>query len=144
MKITFSLLSIFLSLLVFPQKKILTHADKELWHTIEDEAISPDGNFVIYSLVKGEKDSYLKIKRSNALPVFEYDRGSNGQFSFDSKFAFFTIKAWKDSITELKRKKVKKDKLPKDSLGIFNLSDNSLMKFADIKSYKIPKNGPDI
>ena len=39
----------------------------------------------------------------------------------------------------MKKRKVKKDKLPKDSLGVFNLKTKSLTKIGNIKSYKIPE-----
>ena len=85
-----------------------------------------------------EKDNFLRINNSKSKTVFSYNRASRGKFSYDSKFAFFSIKPWKDSITELKRKKVKKNKLPKDSLGIYDLKIKSLTKIGNIKSYKTP------
>lgn len=139
MKAIIPALLICITISSFAQKKVLDHADKEIWNTIKNESISPDGNFIIYSLEKGEKDNHLKLKDTKGSSVFEYARGQKGQFSYDSKFVFFTIKAWKDSIFEMKRKKVKKDKLPKDSLGIFNLENRTLTKLSNVKSYKIPE-----
>ncbi|MDJ0646870.1 MAG: prolyl oligopeptidase family serine peptidase [Flavobacteriaceae bacterium] len=139
MKTTLTSLFICLTAFSFAQKKILSHSDKEIWNAIKNETLSPNGNYIMYSLERGEKDNFLKIKDSKANSILEYDRGQKGQFSYDSKFAFFTIKPWKDSINELKRKKVKKDKLTKDSLGIFNLNEGLLTKIANIKSYKIPE-----
>lgn len=121
------------------QKKILDHDDFGLWSTIEDEAISPDGKHVLYSLEKGEKDHFLKIQDAKGNFVLEYDRGQKGHFTHNSQYVIFTIKAWKDSVAAMKRRKVKKDKLPKDSLGIFNLGTKGLIKFANVKSYKIPE-----
>lgn len=127
------------SLLIFSQKKVLDHADLELWNTVENESISPDGTHVLYSLQKGEQDQTLKLKTSAGTPIFEYARGESGHFTYDSKFALFTIKAWTDSITALKQRKTKKDKLPKDTLGIYNISNGYLSKIANIKSYKQPE-----
>ena len=39
----------------------------------------------------------------------------------------------------MKRRKVKKDKMPLDSLGIFNIDKLTLQKISNIKSYKIPE-----
>ena len=39
----------------------------------------------------------------------------------------------------MKRRKVKKNKMPMDTLGIYNLKNSALEKFANIKSYKIPQ-----
>ena len=55
------------------------------------------------------------------------------------KFAIFTIKAWEDSIKVMKRNKVKKDMMPKDTIGIYNIEKNNIHKIANVKSYKIPE-----
>ena len=124
---------------LYSQKKVLDHKDFDIWNRIQNSRISSDGNFIMYSIQRGEEDSFLKIKDKNANLIFEHDRGERGVFSYDSKYAVFTIKEWNDSITEMKRRKVKKDKMPKDTLGIFNLKDKSLIKLSHIKSYKSPE-----
>tara|TARA_R110002073_G_scaffold72537_1_gene177243 strand:+ start:221717 stop:224569 length:2853 start_codon:yes stop_codon:yes gene_type:complete len=123
----------------FAQKKVLDHPDFEIWNSIKNQSISNNGSFIMYSLEKGEKDNLLKIKDPKASLIFEHERSQNGKFTNDSKFALFTIKAWKDSIIELKRKKVKTNMLPKDTLGIFNLESKNLVKIANVKSYKLPE-----
>jgi len=139
MKVAITSLFILISISVFAQKKVLDHKDFEIWNSIKNQTISNDGNHVMYSLEKGEKDSHLKIKDTKNNLIFEYERSEKGQFSNNSIFALFTIKPWKDSIKELKRKKVKKNKLPKDTLGIFNIKDNSFHKIGNVKSYKSPE-----
>ena len=124
---------------IFSQKKKLDHKDFDVWNTIQMPTISSDGEYVMYSLVKGEKDSNLKIKDSKGNLIIDHERSQNGKFTYDSKFVVFTIKAWKDSITELKRSKLSKDEMPKDSIGIFNLHKKHLEKIANIKSYKLPE-----
>ena len=88
---------------------------------------------------KGKKTIFFKIQDDKGNFLLEYDRGQNGHFTYDSKYAVFTIKAWKDSVMDMQRRKVKKDKLPKDSIGIFNLQKLELTKIGNIKSYKIPE-----
>ena len=123
----------------FAQKKVLDHPDFEIWNTIQNQKISSDGNYVMYSLEKGEKDSHLKIKDGKATLLFEHERSSKGQFTFDSKNAVFTIYTWKDSLKELKRQKVKKANLPKDTLALYSLESNKLVKIPNVKSYQIPQ-----
>ena len=132
-------LCLLLSFSLAGQKKVLDHADFDIWNTIENQRLSPDGAYVMYSLERGEADQFLKIKRTDATPVFAYDRGENGQFTFDSNYAVFTIKAWKDSVMAMKRRKVKKKDLPMDSLGVYNLSSGTLEKIARIQSLKVPE-----
>lgn len=128
-----------ISISTFSQKKILDHPDFDIWNKIVNQEISSEGNFIMYSIEKGEKDQHIKIKDNEGNLIFDYERSEDGKFTYDSKFAVFKIKAWKDSITEMKRKNVEKENLPRDSIGIFNLENNSLHKIANIKSYKIPK-----
>ncbi|WP_456377629.1 alpha/beta hydrolase family protein [Lutibacter sp.] len=139
MKVILTSLLIVISINISAQKKVLDHKDFDIWNSIKNPSISSNGNFVMYSLEKGEKDSQLKIKDAKSKLIFQHKRSEKGQFTENSKFALFTIKAWKDSVKELKRKKVKKTKLPKDTLGIYNLSTGVLSKIGNIKSYKIPK-----
>lgn len=128
-----------ISISVFAQKKVLDHADLALWNTIEGATISPDGTHVLFSLEKGEKDNFLKVKDTQGKTVFEHERSSEGKFTYDSDYVLFTIKAWKDSVISMKSRKVKKKDLPKDSLGILNLKTNSLTKIGNVKSYKLPE-----
>ena len=121
------------------QKKVLDHADFDLWKRIQNSSISNDGKYIMYSLQRGEKDSHLEIKDGKANLVFAHERGERGQFTFDSKFALFSIKAWKDSVKEMKRRKVKKSEMPKDTLAIIALDSKELVKIANIHSYKLPE-----
>ncbi|WP_422857814.1 alpha/beta hydrolase family protein [Flagellimonas sp. S174] len=123
----------------FTQKKVLDHADYDIWNTVQNEVIAPNGSHILYSLWKGEKDHFFKIQDALGNFVLEYDRGKEGHFTYDSNYVVFTINAWKDSIMDMQRRRVKKDKLPKDSLGIFNLKTKSLQKIGHIKSFKIPE-----
>ncbi|WP_411765942.1 prolyl oligopeptidase family serine peptidase [Winogradskyella sp. A3E31] len=139
MKYTFILPFVLFSFFTFAQKKILDHKDFEIWNSIENSSISSNGDYVMYSLEKGEKDSHLKIKSPKGNLVFEHERSGQGKFTYDGNFAVFSVKPWKDSIVELKRIKTKKEELPKDSLGIYNLNSKSLTKIPNVKSYKIPE-----
>ncbi|MFB9052304.1 alpha/beta hydrolase family protein [Formosa undariae] len=139
MKFNFTLVFLLISLLSFSQKKVLEHSDKSLWNKIKSKSISPDGNYVMYTLEQGEKDTYLKIKDANAKLILEHDRAKNGRFTYNSEIALFTINAWTDSIIELKRDKVKKEDLPKDTLGIYNFKSKTTLKIANVSSYKTPE-----
>ena len=93
MKNLFCYLLVFLSLNLSGQKKILDHPDFDIWNSIQRSNISSNGDYVIYSLVKGEKDSELKIKDYNGNLILKHDRSENNRFTYDSKFVLFNIKA---------------------------------------------------
>ena len=133
-----------LSTNISAQKKVLDHNDFDIWNRIQNSVIDSKGDYIMYSIQTGEKDSHLKIKDTNSNLIFEHERSERGRFTYNSEFAVFTIKAWKDSIKEMKREKLKKDKMPKDSIGIYNMSNGSLDKIANVKSFKLLKNGRDI
>ena len=136
-----SVLTLFSLLLTFSalgQKKVLDHPDFDIWNTIESPRISRDGQWVMYSLEKGEADNHLKIRDGQGNLVFENERGYNGRFTYDSRFALFTIKAWQDEVKALKRQKTKKDDMPKDTLAILNLSSKELTKIPMVRGYKLP------
>ncbi len=128
-----------LSYSIFSQKKVLDHDDYALWNTIKSPLIAADGKHVLFSLEKGEKDNFLKVKTIEGTTIFSHERSSEGMFSHDAKHVFFTIKAWKDSVIALKSRKTKKENLPKDSLGILHIKTGDLVKIGGVKSYKIPE-----
>ncbi|MBT8320393.1 MAG: hypothetical protein KJO90_01855, partial [Eudoraea sp.] len=121
------------------QKKILDHGDFDIWNSIENESLSTTGEHVIYDLERGEADHFLKLRETDGDLIFSYDRGTEGVFTYDSEYAVFKIKAWKDSVLGMKRRKVKKNKLPKDSLGIYHIKTGKLEKIAGLKSMKLPE-----
>ncbi len=138
MKARIITLLLLISISAFGQKKILDHPDFDIWNTIQSPRISRSGDFIIYSLEKGETDNFLKIKDSQGSSILGYDRSEGGRFTYDSDFALFTIKAWNEDLLEMKRNKVAKSKMPKDTLGIYDLRSKSLTKIAHVKGYKLP------
>ncbi|MBD0777625.1 S9 family peptidase [Maribacter sp. ANRC-HE7] len=139
MKRLIPLCILLISISVFAQKKALDHSDFDVWNTIQDPTLAPDGSHVLFSLEKGEKDNFLKVKDIQGTTVFEHERSSKGRFTYDSNYVLFTVKPWKDSVIAMKSRKVKKKDLPKDSLGILNIKTKSLIKIGNVKSYKIPE-----
>ncbi len=63
--------------------------------------------------------------------------GYGAQFSSNSDFIAFKIKPSTDTIRKAKLKKLKKDKMPKDSVGIYSFSNQKLDKFPKVKSVKL-------
>lgn len=121
------------------QKKVMQHSDKALWNSIRNVKMANDGDYLLYALEKGEKDQTLHVLDTKGKKLMSYPRSKGGQFSFDSKYVVFTVNAYKDSIQEMKRRKVKKKDLPKDSLVIYNIKTQSVQKIANVKSYAMPQ-----
>ena len=136
------IVSIFFTLLLssaFAQKKVMQNEDKALWNRIRSVNISNSGDYVLYSLEKGEKDQTIQLLKINGEQIMTHERSKGGQLSYNSEYAIFKVNAWKDSITEMKRRKVKKKDLPKDTLVIYDIEKKSFHKIPNVKSYSLPE-----
>ncbi len=120
-------------------KRVMDHSVFNEWRFIKNEKISNDGQWVVYDLTIEEHDPELVIRSADQNTEWRFPRGAKGQFSNDSRYVFFTIHPPVDSVKTMRRKKVKKDKLPTDTLAIFNLATQEVERIPDLKSFKIPK-----
>ncbi len=132
-------LGLLLACNVFSQKKQLTHEELVTWKQVEDPVISNDGQWVAYTLKAEEGDATLKLWNAASGQTYTYERGEKASFSNDNQYLVFKIHPHEDSIRAMRRRDVKKDDLPKDSLGILQLNGQSLEKIADVKSFTVPE-----
>jgi dipeptidyl aminopeptidase/acylaminoacyl peptidase len=128
------------SMVAAQQKKPIEHADVHRWKKIEQQKISNDGQWIAWAQTPvTEGDSELQLWNARTGSTIAFPRGSQAQFSEDSKWLIFRIKPALDSLKNLRRKKVKEDDLPKDTLGIFNLEKGSLEKIPRLKNFSLPE-----
>ncbi|GAB2815328.1 alpha/beta hydrolase family protein [Ferruginibacter profundus] len=122
-------------------KKPLDHSVYDSWKSIGERMISNNGKFVVYTVNPQEGDGELVIQN----PVTRYKkvipRGYSAVLTEDSKYLVFKIKPFFQDTRQAKIKKKTGDDLPKDSLGIIELGQDSVLKIAKIKSYKTPEKG---
>ncbi|MEQ8573701.1 MAG: hypothetical protein RIB63_06545, partial [Fulvivirga sp.] len=142
MKQLFLIALTFICITAQAQKKTLDHDDFDIWNRVSSTEVSPDGKIIVYHLVPGKGDQTMKIMGSDGKELASIPRAESSTITWDSKYVVFTIKPAMDSVRALKRIKTKDDKLPKDSLGIFNISTKTIEKYARVKSYKVPKEWP--
>ena len=130
---------VFLNAQTKPEKKPLNFDVYDSWQYLEHPAISNDGKWVVYEVnpYLGDGKLYINYPKKNKVQIFE--RGYSAKISSNNDFVAFKIKAKRDSIRKLKLKKVKKDKMPKDSLGIWIFKSKRTLKFAGLNSFKIPE-----
>lgn len=121
-------------------KKIIDHADVQRWKKIEQQKMSKDGQWVSWAqmpVTEGDVELYLWNAGTKQTRVFR--RASDAQFSADDKLLVFTIKPALDSLKALRRKKVKDEDLPKDTLAIFTLATGQLEKIPRLKKVLVPE-----
>ena len=72
-------------------KKVLTIDDYAKWRSIGQTSISPDGRWVTYAYSRREVDDSLFIKEINGGDPAVVVRGSNPEFSKDSRWVAYYI-----------------------------------------------------
>lgn len=137
------ILCIFLLIINFfsAQKKPLDHSVYDAWESVGSRLISNDGKWLGYYVDAQEGDGNLYLYSTINKTQQKFPRASKLFLTSDSKFAIFTVKPFYKDIKAVKDKKLKKDKLAKDSLYLVNLSTNKIEKIANVKSYKAPFKG---
>jgi dipeptidyl aminopeptidase/acylaminoacyl peptidase len=128
---------------LFGQDKIkIDHNTYDSWNSINELAVSSSGKIVSYQIMPFKGDGYLYFQNSVDKTILDsVARGQSVKFHFEEKFAAYTIGTQYDSIRQLKLDKVKKDKFPKDTLGIYWIDQDSTALIPNIKSFKLAEEG---
>lgn len=136
---------LFLSALTFGQdKKKIDHTTYNEWNSIRSVALSASGVLAIYEVSPLEGDATLYIENSSTGKTVEFARGKQAAILDGENVIVFLVEPQFDSIRKLKLAETPKDKLPKDSLFIYNLKEDSLIKFPNIKSVQVCETAPYI
>lgn len=135
------LLLLFITSICFAQKKPLNHTVYDSWEAAGTKQLSNNGLWAGYIINKQEGDAVLYLNNLMANSKLSVARGTSLQFSADSKYAAFAIKPLYKDTREAKIKKKKAEDMTKDTLGITNLSNFSVVKVPRVKSYKMPEEG---
>jgi len=139
-----SIVFFYSNLLLYAQEnKIpLDHSVYASWKTISNEKISNDGNWVAYEINPAQGDGFLYLYNVKQNAIDSIERGYAPVFSNQSDFLAFKIKPQYATLRQAKKEKVKKEKMPKDSLGIWLLDGNSdPVKYPNVQSVKVPADG---
>lgn len=127
-----------LSMSVLGQKKPMTHDVYDDWKSLQTVSLSNDGNWIGYRIAPQEGDAVLELKNLNSDEVIKVDRVSRYAFSANSQFVAAEIKPGFELERELKLKKTARNKMPKDSLYIINLTNGEMTKVGRVKNYQMP------
>lgn len=120
------------------EKKPIDFTHYDSWKTLSGQQISNDGSLVSWIVRPhvGDGDLYLGGWEQSQ-PVSVFNRGSQAQFSPQSNWLAFRVSPQADTVRQAKIKKVKKEKMPKDSLGIFVVSSQETIYYPLLKSFKV-------
>ncbi|MDM8003185.1 MAG: prolyl oligopeptidase family serine peptidase [Bacteroidota bacterium] len=133
------LLMLIMAVQAFPQeKKPLTIDDLVTWKRITERAISDDGSLIVFKTEPSQGDPVITLYDGSGNLKATFNCATGVAISSDSRFVFFTIKAPDEEVRALKLKKTKKDDMPLDKLGIYNVAAGVTDTVHRLKSYKTP------
>lgn len=117
-------------------QRALTVDDLVQWNRITNRAISADGRWVTTTIAPWEGDATVHLYNAKAEEVATYYPAEKPAFSFSSNYLLVIKTPLKQTLDSLKMAKVKKNKLPMNSLIIRSLAGGEEV-IDSIKSYQL-------
>jgi dipeptidyl aminopeptidase/acylaminoacyl peptidase len=122
-----------------PAKKKLDHSVYGDWKSIRNIRLSPDGKWLAWEVNPGRGDGALHLMNLKERRERIYERGTDPGFSPGSGFLVYRIKPPEAQVREARRKGVKSNGMPKDSLGIYRLQLDLLSKVPRVERFSLPE-----
>ncbi len=141
-RVGFFLCASFFSLLLNAQKvekRSLSVDDFAAWKVMNNPIISNDGNFAAFEINPLKGDGKLIVESIESKKADTLSRAYSACFSPQSDFIVYKIKQPQDSLRNARKKKLKKDQMPKDSLGILVFKRHKIYTFPNLKQFSLPK-----
>lgn len=145
-------------------KRPLTHKDYDSWRSIQSPQISRDGKFVAYAYMAQDDDSEIVARNvvtgqewraargyrppapppDDSIPNFgeliaALARLARPAFTADNRFVVFSIEPAKADLNQAKKDKKKPEDMPKNSLGLMDLSSGQVAKIDRVKNFQVPE-----
>ncbi len=109
------------------------------WKTISGTKISASGRLSLYEVNPQKGDGHLFIYDHLKNNTRAFSRGGKAETGALDEFVVFRIKQPEDSLRKARIKKVKKEEMPSDSLGIFITGEGRIVKFPRLKNFSVPE-----
>lgn len=116
----------------------IDHTQHQFWFKLDGEQVSNDGKWFAYERNPYRGDGSLIIQSLNKEVSDTVERAKDARFSAQNDWVAFKIYPAYDSLKKQKLDGVKKDKLAKDSLGIFEINSQTIEKIPAVKSFRFP------
>ncbi|MBK9734309.1 MAG: S9 family peptidase [Saprospiraceae bacterium] len=108
------------------------------WAKIKNVNVSDSAATIMYTLEKETGDKKLCVYRKADGKTFIFDRVVKAELDRSGRYVVFTHGLSFDSLRILKRKKTAKDKLPADSLSVFDIFTNKTVVVDDVTDFSLP------
>ncbi|MBL4576264.1 MAG: hypothetical protein JKY51_09245, partial [Opitutaceae bacterium] len=119
----------------------MDHKVYDIWNTLTEEKISPDGRWVLWSEGPDEKDRKLVVVPVEKRKGYSIASGVAGKFSPESNFVVSMAEPSKRELKKfrLKKKKDKAAQAPMNSAVVLNLKNGGIRRFERVKSFILPE-----
>lgn len=121
------------------QKPALDHSVYDGWKSLGSASVSSDGKWVSYTINPQEGDGWLYILSTLTSKKDSISRGTALSFSPESRYCVFQVTPSFQETRNAKKKKLKSDKMPKNSLEIRMLSTGETQRIQRVKSFSVPE-----
>ncbi len=122
-------------------KRSLNADDYDSWKSVKETTLSKDGQWVAYEINPQEGDGQLFVENPTTSRKILIPRGYNAKFSSDTKYLVAKARPEQETTRLAKKAKVKKEKMPKDSLVVISLADGRKKTYGDLISFALPEDG---
>ncbi|MFS8084994.1 MAG: hypothetical protein ACMG6H_05140, partial [Acidobacteriota bacterium] len=147
-------------------KRALTHQDYDSWRSIQAPQISRNGKFIAYAYMAQDGDSEIVVRnvatgaewrapRGYRPPVPPPDESTPNVaeiiaaqarlvrplFTADSRFLVFGVEPTKAEVNKAKKGKKKPEDMPKNALGIMDLTSGQVTRIERVKNFQVPEDG---
>jgi len=145
-------------------KRSLTHQDYDSWRSIVSPQISRNGKFVAYAFLPQDGDGDVVVRDISSGAEWRSPRGYRPPvpppddpganiaefqaaqarlvrpvFTADSRFLIFVIEPLKAEVNKAKKEKKKPEDMPKNAMGIMDLSTGNVTRIEKVKSFQAPE-----
>ncbi len=124
-------------------KKPLTHQDYDRWKTIFGYQLSPDGQWLFYTLRPLEGNSTLMLVNTQTKTERVIERGTSPRFTADSQFLVCLIVPKQEDIKQAERERKKPEERPQNSLFILNLLTGEEITLERVQSFTLAEKGSE-
>ena len=142
MKITFLLLLLACTHVLFAQKPALDFKAYDTWKRLEKEQISKNGNIITYELTFLRANPILHIFNQQTQKHDSITRANNALMAIDESYIAWKMSPDYDSLRRQELAKLDKKKWDKDSLFIQHFAQDTIYKFAKLKQIQQAENAP--
>lgn len=125
------------------EKISLDHSVYDTWKNLENAEISNNAEWISYEINPQKGDGVLYIYYPNSSKFDSIPRAYDAKISSNSNFIAFKIKPQFLITRKAKLDKVKKEKMPKDSIGILVFGRDTIIQYKNLISYKLPEKNSD-